>query len=82
MNADEVIEYACLDRYDWEFYPTKYASHLPQLSVPVDLSDVPLGQSVQKKGSSGSEYLFRRMPRDPLLRAMVIARLEAECPAK
>ncbi len=78
MNSDEVIEYRTLVADDWEFYPTKFAANLPQHHLPVDLSDEPFGRPVKAKGMSGTEYLFRRMPRDPLLREMVLARLEAE----
>ena len=68
MNADEIIEWANADLEDWE--ECRWHSMIPVPSI----NTAPLGVVIHDRSTKlNIEWRFRRMPRDPLLRAIVEA---------
>ena len=75
MSADEVIEYSSMMiPYKWDPYPDQDTAfellQIPRLAFGVSTCPIP--------GVSTHLFHFRRMPRDPLLRELVLANLASK----
>lgn len=71
MSDEHIFEYATFEREDWEAHPNTYYFNQTWLR------DAPLGEINKLAGLSGIVFRFRRVPKDPLLKAMVLAQVEA-----
>jgi hypothetical protein len=72
VSEDEVIEWANPGMEDWE--ECHYKSVIPSEIIFCDFGV----SCVVNSGRFNYSWRFRRMPRDPLLQAIVLARLEAQ----
>lgn len=74
MTAETIIEYACPGLNDWEHWRWEHTKVYPKIILA--LSKVAFGASTLATGISGVEFLYRRVPTDPLFKAMVLAEVE------
>lgn len=72
MSADEVIEWSSAGLEDWTECNWEG-------NVPSEINTLPMGTVITSVSTrTNFKWRFRRMPRDPMLRAMILAGLEAK----
>lgn len=74
MTGEYTIEWCNLGIEDWSPLSKERVDYLNK----THMRDLTVGNIIRLMGASGVEFEFRKVPLDPLLKAIVLARVEGK----